>query len=262
MDQKIDLRSYNIKDRKSAIEFMELIVAKTPQLVQFLKKQELENQSLVHKNITLQEQNDQLRNVVPVEREATDLGVSDRLAGKTVVQATESERLAQMAAASADAPPAPELPEITANPNLLPVTPAAPGDIGNLNIPPPVVNTPPLPPSPDATVDAPPAPPVTAPPVEPPLPEDTNLGGLSTDDIDLDPPVDPPAAGPSTTDTTGIGDRVAAAQHTDKQLKKLNRPSLNELAVSLGVENPDGLETNGQVRKAILAKEATAPSNV
>lgn len=131
MGTSIDLRKYNIRTEADAIEFLELIVSKAPQLVQFMKNQKLKNASLQAR----------LDNAAPAQPQNTyaneDASVLDRMtgaAGRTVASSPAQSRIEQMKSAQTQTPPAAPAPTSTPDDNL-PPAPVAPGEIGQLNIP-------------------------------------------------------------------------------------------------------------------------------
>lgn len=142
MSDIIDLRKYNLRDEDDAIEFLNVIVAKMPQLVKIMKDQKFKNISLQNRLEHANNQLTDLRGSQPVID--PDASVLDRMTGKhkQVAQPQSQSRLEQMKAAqgtqvtTADSvPPVDEVVE-TADKSELPPAPTAPGEIGNLNLAP------------------------------------------------------------------------------------------------------------------------------
>lgn len=278
---KIDLRKYNITDQVTMIEFLELIVNKVPQMIRLMKKLQLENQSLRNRNSTYKDQLSELSTTTGVVPQGDNISVSDRLAGKTfgpIPSKSEQDRLAQMAAVGMGIAEqqkeepnttVDDLPDASANSDLLPTPPSGPGEIGNLNINRPLNTAPPLPTIPPAL-----DPPVEGqePPaaidgesdeptgeVDPSSVGDLDLGSdsLDLDDTKVQPPNEPQETiPPSDADKTPVGTRVSQGQLKDKPLKSYNRTDLNTLATDLGIKNAESYASNKHLRKAIESKQA------
>lgn len=136
MGQLIDLRKYNIRTEEDAMEFLELFVAKAPQLVKFIKDQKFKRVSLENR-LTHAQSSRALPDAGFVIDD--DSSVLDRLTGAGQKPDPAASRLAQLRAAQAsEAEVIEEIVDDVQKPlqaNEIPPAPVAPGDIGRLNIP-------------------------------------------------------------------------------------------------------------------------------
>lgn len=107
MANQFDLRGFNIKTDKDALDFIELLESKLPQLHRYIKRSNIRTQSLIDRASHAEGQLSADRATVD---EQQNLSVGDRLSGERLAtkegeeerEATESDRLAQMKAAQSD----------------------------------------------------------------------------------------------------------------------------------------------------------------
>jgi hypothetical protein len=134
MGSLIDLRKHNIKTEDDALEFLELFVSKAPQIAQVLKGQRLKRASL---QARLDNAVTQVSNQSNVEFNNPDEGVLGRLTGRgqKPVATPAQSRLDQLKAAKTAAPAVKKPVKRAVVEDALPPAPAAPGEIGQLNVP-------------------------------------------------------------------------------------------------------------------------------
>lgn len=195
--QFIDLRKYNIRDEEDAVEFLNLIVSKAPQLVNVMKDHQLKVASLNNRLRVANSQSAQ----APAEVINPNATVLERLTQPKAKPDKVAGRLEQMKAAGSDEPTSVDaVPAVAPEEPVLPAV-ADPGEIGQLNVP----TVAPQPTTDEAPVDQ--------------VTEDQAAAAAGspserTADDDVQPedtaPVDEPVpAGPSQADITPVGQSIS-----------------------------------------------------
>lgn len=164
MNSLFDLRKHNIKDENDAIDFLDLIINKAPQLQKILKANRLKQQSLISRAEFAEGHKTE---IAAANQSPNEASVGDRITGRVTpeTQPVEQSRLEQMRSASPvqTLDISPEVSESDDPLGLTPAGPASPGSIGRLNL----AATQPHELPPAGTVAPVPEPPIPAQPVGP-----------------------------------------------------------------------------------------------
>lgn len=143
-DNIYDLRKYNIKDMKDALAFLELVEARIPQIIKVVRKQSLVEASLKNR-LDLAENRPAPAAVISEVQDDKNTSVLKQLTNPTVNQRPDASRIAQMKSVSPEEQQAVTdkikraANELRTTGRVSPITLAAPGEIGTLNIPEPEI---------------------------------------------------------------------------------------------------------------------------